>query len=58
MFEALHLTEVTRACAALTRQAGTNASHPGVLRMLSRIALNIVFERWDRGNIGNTLWSN
>ncbi|KAI0086720.1 hypothetical protein BDY19DRAFT_342648 [Irpex rosettiformis] len=42
--ESMHLTEVARACAACTNQRGTNASHPGSARVLSRIALSLVFD--------------
>jgi hypothetical protein len=45
MLDAMHLTEITRACAALTKQAGTNNSHPGVIRLLARTVLALVFDR-------------
>lgn len=49
MLEAMHLTEVARACAAHTGERGTNASHPGSVRMLSRIALSLVIDWRESG---------
>jgi hypothetical protein len=49
MLETMHLTEITRACTALTEQGGTNATHPGVLRLLSRIVINIAYDKWTQG---------
>lgn len=47
MLDAMHLTEVARACSALSNQGGTNASHPAAIRLLCRIALSIAFD-WQK----------
>jgi hypothetical protein len=49
MLETMHLTKITRACAALTAQGGTNATHPGVVRLLSRIVIHIAYDKWTQG---------
>ena len=49
--DTMHLTEVARACAAYTNQCGTNASHPGSTRLLSRMALSLVFNWKKSGGI-------
>ncbi|KAI0682480.1 hypothetical protein BC835DRAFT_1311501 [Cytidiella melzeri] len=55
MLDAMHLTELTRASAALNAQAATNASHPGVLRLLTRIVICIAYERWTPCQYGHHL---
>lgn len=55
MLDGMHLVEATRACAAFTKQAATNASHPGCLRSLCRIALSILFNGVKIGDHFDTL---
>lgn len=51
MLDGMHLTEMTRACAAATNQVATNASHPGCVRTLCRIALALLFN-WEETGTG------
>ena len=51
MLEGMHLTEMTRACAASTAQFATNATHPGCVRALCRIALAILLNYEETGVI-------
>ncbi|KAI0697276.1 hypothetical protein BC835DRAFT_1413809 [Cytidiella melzeri] len=44
MLDSMHLTEITRIGAVITKQTATNASHPSVIRLLSRITIGILFE--------------
>jgi hypothetical protein len=49
MLETMHLTKITQACTALTAQGETNATHPEVLRLLSRIVIYIAYDKWTQG---------
>ncbi|KAI0682726.1 hypothetical protein BC835DRAFT_1311415 [Cytidiella melzeri] len=44
MLDSMHLTEITRIGAVITKQTATNASHPSVIRLLSRITIGILYE--------------
>ena len=54
MLEGMHLVEATRACAAFTKQSATNASHTGCLRSLCRMALSLLYNNEEKGNV--ILW--
>ena len=53
MLDDMHLTEITRVCAAYTSQSLTNASHQGCIRLLGRIALAILFDYRESGEFHN-----
>ncbi|KAI0692834.1 hypothetical protein BC835DRAFT_1306988 [Cytidiella melzeri] len=44
MLDSMHLTEITRIGAVITKQTATNASHPSVIWLLSRITIGILYE--------------
>jgi hypothetical protein len=43
-WDCMHHTELARIFAVVSKQTGTNASHPGVIRLLSRMAFALA---WD-----------